>query len=69
MGGEVLNVKMLKIIIDVNDIQTKELAKKLNMSHKPLNDRLDNKVQFKLDELFTLINILEIRNPEILFSM
>ena len=64
-----MNVKMLKIIIDVNEIQTKELAKKLNMSHKSLNDRLDNKVQFKLDELFTLINILEIRNPEILFSM
>lgn len=49
-------------------MEIEDLAEQLNMSYNRLNHRLNNKVQFKLGEVIKLARILNISNPDILFS-
>lgn len=59
---------MLNYIISESTYEIEDLAEKLGMSSRALNNRLNSKVQFRIGELYNLFRILDIKDPDILFT-
>lgn len=59
-----INTKLLKSYFVKNGFTQEEIAKKVGISYQSLSDKINNKVQFKVDEVSALCEILEITNDK-----
>lgn len=59
-----INTKLLKSYFVKNGLTQEEIAKKVGISYQTLSDKVNNKVQFKVDEVSALCDILEITNDK-----
>ena len=55
-----INTKLLKSYFVKNGLTQDEIAKKIGISYQSLSDKVNNKVQFKIDEVSSLCEILSI---------
>lgn len=55
-----INTKLLKSYFVKNGLTQEEIARKIGISYQSLSDKVNNKVQFKIDEVANLCEILEI---------
>ena len=65
-----INTKLLKSYFVKNGLTQDEVAKKIGISYQSLSDKINNKTQFKVDEVSDLCNVLRIDNEkdEIFFA-
>lgn len=59
-----INTKLLKSYFVKNGFTQEEIAKKIGISYQSLSDKINNKVQFKVDEVSSLCEILEITHDK-----
>ncbi len=59
-----INTKLLKSYFVKNGFTQEEIAKKIGISSQSLSDKINNKVQFKVDEVSSLCEILEITHDK-----
>lgn len=62
-----MNLKILRIMIKVSEIEISELAKRLNISQETLEDKLNSKVEFYAHEICEISYILSISDPNIFY--
>lgn len=55
-----INTKLLKSYIVKNGFTQDEVAKKVGMSYQSLSDKINNKTQFKVNEVSNLCEVLGI---------
>ena len=55
-----INTKLLKSYFVKNGLKQEEIARKIGISYQSLSDKINNKVQFKIDEVADLCEILGI---------
>ena len=55
-----INTKLLKSYFVKNGLKHEEIARKIRISYQSLSDKINNKVQFKIDEVADLCEILGI---------
>lgn len=65
-----INTKLLKSYFVKNGLKQEEVAKNIGISYQSLSDKVNNKVQFKVDEVSELCEILKITSErdEIFFA-
>ena len=59
-----INTKLLKSYFVKNGFTQEEIAKKIGISSQSLSDKINHKVQFKVDEVSSLCEILEITHDK-----
>lgn len=59
-----INTKLLKSYFVKQGLKQEEIAKKVGISYQSLSNKINNKVQFKVDEVSSLCEILEITNDK-----
>lgn len=55
-----INTKLLKSYFVKNGLTQEDVAKQIGISYQSLSDKINNKVQFKVNEVFSLCEILNI---------
>ena len=65
-----INTKLLKSYFVKNGLKQEEVAKSIGISYQSLSDKVNNKVQFKINEVSSLCDILKIAEDkdEIFFA-
>ena len=65
-----INTKLLKSYFIKNGLTQEDVAKKIGISYQSLSDKINNKVQFKVNEVSSLCELLKIKNEkdEIFFA-
>lgn len=59
-----INTKLLKSYFVKNGLKQEEIAKKIGISYQSLSDKINNKSQFKVDEVSVLCKILDIKDEK-----
>lgn len=59
-----INTKLLKSYFVKNGLKQEEIAKKIGISYQSLSDKINNKSQFKVDEVSILCKILDIKDEK-----
>lgn len=59
-----INTKLLKSFFVKNGFTQENVAKKIGISHQSLSDKINNKVQFKVNEVSALCEMLNIREEK-----
>lgn len=57
-----VNTKLLKSYFVKNGLTQSEVAAKVGISYQSLSDKINNKTQFKVGEVFALCDILKIKS-------
>lgn len=55
-----INTKLLKAAIAENGMRQSEVAEKIGISMQSFSSKINNKTQFKIDEVYNLCSILNI---------
>jgi transcriptional regulator with XRE-family HTH domain len=55
-----INTKLLKSYFVKNGLKQEEVAKRIGISYQSLSDKVNNKAQFKINEVSLLCDILNI---------
>ena len=65
-----INTKLLKSYFVKNGLTQEDVAKKIGISYQSLSDKVNNKVQFKVNEVSSLCEMLSINEDkdEIFFA-
>lgn len=65
-----INTKLLKSYFIKNGLTQEDVAKRIGISYQSLSDKINNKVQFKVNEVSSLCELLKIKNEkdEIFFA-
>lgn len=65
-----INTKLLKSYFVKNGLTQEDVAKNIGISYQSLSDKVNNKVQFKVNEVSSLCEILNIKDDkdEIFFA-
>lgn len=59
-----INTKLLKSYFVKNGLTQDEVAKKIGISYQSLSDKINNKCQFKVNEVSELCNVLAIKDDK-----
>ena len=65
-----INTKLLKSYFVKNGLTQEDVAKNIGISYQSLSDKVNNKVQFKVNEVSSLFEMLNIKDDkdEIFFA-
>lgn len=65
-----INTKLLKSYFVKNGLTQEDVAKNIGISYQSLSDKVNNKVQFKVNEVSSLCEMLNIKDDkdEIFFA-
>lgn len=65
-----INSKLLKAAIVENGMTQLDVSKKIGISYQSLNDKINNKTDFKIDEVSRLCSVLgiESKREQIFFA-
>lgn len=62
-----MNLSKLRGVLAEKRITQRELAEKMELSVKSVNEKLNGKVSFTVEEANKISKILELKNPELIF--
>ena len=68
--GVMVNTRLLKAAIVESGMKQSEVAEKIGISYQSLSDKINNKTEFKVNEVISLCEVLDIaeRREQIFFA-